>query len=412
MRRLHPHNSKARMTRRGVIVPLVAIAILVVGGGIALVLDRLWLASARTELLTIAEGASLAACRNLIDEHHLKFPNHRLDDDDGQSRRLAIAKQAAADIAASNTVVGESVKLDVSDTGDVRFGKLARQSDTNKILFLETDREPTSVVVSAYRTRSRNNPVALLFQELTGQLAGDVAARAEATWSNRIVGLRPHANLPTPVLPIVVLEHDPTGKQLETWSRQIEEFHGLDRYRFDADTGFVANGSDGLPEIVLEWSTTRPADVVPNHGLVEMGSFGEHNITLRQLKNGWRHDDLRGRDGEIRLLPNKVELWGREQLTQAECQTLRELIGQCRIVCLCGPPQSSIESHRRLRFPLTRFVAARVMAIHVVPQQSIQIVLQPAVVVTRTAILAALPGDQFDGSVPPNPYIYKIQVTQ
>lgn len=392
------------------IVPLVAIAILVVGGGIALVLDRLWLASAKSEILTVAEGAALAACRSLIDEELLKYPNLRQNENDWQQQRIEIARQTAGDVAAQNTVAGNNVSLDLSETGDVRFGKLARQSETDQVLFLETNNRPTSVVVSAYRSRSRNNPVALLFQELTDEFAGDVAARAEASWGNRIVGLRPHQNLPAPVLPIAVLESDPAGTQLETWTRQIEQFQGNDRYRFDPVTGAVTDGSDGLPEIVLQWSSESKS--ISNHCFIELGPVGERNASLRQLKTGWRPADLQSMSGEIRLSPNTVDLWGRERLTQAECRVLKEMIGECRIVCLCKTPASSVQSQRRLRLTLTRFVGARIMAVDVVPQQKVQIVLQPAVVITRTALPATLPGDEATSTVPANPYVYKIQVTQ
>ncbi|MDA0832544.1 MAG: hypothetical protein O2955_08750 [Planctomycetota bacterium] len=290
-------------TRRGVIVPLVAVSILVVGAGIALVLDRLWLAAARTETLTIAEGASLAACRSLIDDEPLKFPQKRRDGDDWQQSQIDSARQAAGDVAAQNTVAGNNVSLDLTVTGDVRFGKLARQTETNQVLFLETDNCPTSVVVNAFRKRSRNNPVALLFQELTGQLAGDVAARAEASWGNKIVGLRPQQNLPAPVLPIAVLENDPTGVQLETWERQIEKFNGNDCFRFDPESGQVTEGTDGLPEIILEWSSDSSTRVIPNHCFIAIGPAGETNASLRQLKTGWRLVDLQSMSGEIRLVP-------------------------------------------------------------------------------------------------------------
>ncbi|MEX0727047.1 MAG: hypothetical protein WD065_12295, partial [Planctomycetaceae bacterium] len=399
MQRPIPIPATTTASRRGVIVPLVAIAILVVGGGIALVLDRLWLASAKSEILTVAEGAALAACRSLIDEELLKYPNLRQNENDWQQQRIDVARQTAGDVAAQNTVAGNNVSLDLSETGDVRFGRLTRQPETDQVLFLETNNRPTSVVVSAYRSRSRNNPVALLFQELTDEFAGDVAARAEATWGNCIVGLRPHQNLPAPVLPIAVLENDSTGTQLETWMHQIEQFHGNDRYRFDSATGAVTEGFDGIPEIVLQWSSESTSTSIPNHCFIELGPVGERNVSLRQLKTGWRPVDLQSMSGEIRLSPNTIDLWGRERLTQAECRVLKEMIGECRIVCLCKTPVSSVQSQRRLRLTLTRFVGARIMAVDVVPQQKVQIVLQPAVVITRTALPATLPGDEATSTV-------------
>ncbi|MDA1214979.1 MAG: hypothetical protein O2955_20945, partial [Planctomycetota bacterium] len=112
------------------------------------------------------------------------------------------------------------------------------------------------------------------------------------------------------------------------------------------------------------------------------------------------------------LVPQSIDVWGRVRLTQLECRQLTNMIGECRIICLCSTPTSTVQSRQRLRLKLTRFVGARIMAVTVVPERKIQIVLQPAIVVTKTALLATLPGDEATSSIPANPYIYKIQVTQ
>ncbi|NOX56698.1 MAG: hypothetical protein GXP27_20080, partial [Planctomycetes bacterium] len=54
--------------RRGLLVPLVAMALLVATAAAALVLDALWLQAARVELQACAEAAAFAAARELVSE--------------------------------------------------------------------------------------------------------------------------------------------------------------------------------------------------------------------------------------------------------------------------------------------------------------------------------------------------------
>ncbi|MFN0199669.1 MAG: hypothetical protein ACKVT0_23185 [Planctomycetaceae bacterium] len=421
----------AVQTRRGVIVPLVAVAILLVGSSIALVLDHLWLSTAQSELLSTAEGSALAATRHLLDDELLRNPAVRKNEDDWQVQRIDIARQAAGDVARQNQVAGQNMSLDLSETGDVRFGRLVRQKESNQVMFLETDNRPSTVVVTAFRNRSRNNPVAILFQELVGESTGDVAARAEATWSNRIVGIRPQDDLAAPVMPIAILEKDASGKQ-QNWVRQIEEFQGADHFRYDVDKKSVVLGKDGLPEMTLEWKlpnaeakssasnpTVRlgsgfdPAEAVSrqNYFLLQLGRADEHNVSVRQMKAGWESRDLQSQKGELRLNPQTVDVWGKSQLAQAELRVLSATVGECRIFCLYQPlTQTGFSKLTRIR--LTRLVGGRIMSVSQATDRNVRIVVQPSIVITRTALLAAAPGDEADCNVPPNPYIYKIHITQ
>ncbi len=418
--------------RRGVIVPLVAVAILLVGSSIALVLDHLWLSTAQSELLSTAEGSALAATRHLLNEELLRKPGVRQDEETWQTQRIEIARQAAGDVARQNLVAGQNVALDLSESGDVRFGRLVRQKESNQILFLETNNRPSTVVVTAYRNRSHNNPVAILFQELVGESTGDVAARAEASWSNRIAGIRPQDDLPAPVMPIAILEKDTTGKQLQTWVRQIEEFQGSDGYRYDTEKKSVVPGADGLPELALEWklpdsatnssttnntvslsNTVNPSQPAgqQNYYLLQLGSASESNAISRQMKTGWEASDLLSLKGELRLNPGTADVWGKSQLTQAEIRDLSATVGECRIFCLYQP-REQLGSSQLTRIRLTRLVSGRIMSVSPATDRNIRIVVQPGIVITRTALLAVAPGDEADSNVSPNPYIYKIHITQ
>jgi len=126
--------------------PVVLIALVVVVSAVGLVLDRVWLQAAQVELLTAAESAALGAGRYLVSDDLLRTePNPK--------KCIERARKAAVDAAANNRTSGQSVVLDGSPEGDVRFGRLLKQERTGQVIFVETIHDPTSVVVRAQHTR-------------------------------------------------------------------------------------------------------------------------------------------------------------------------------------------------------------------------------------------------------------------
>jgi hypothetical protein len=77
-------------------VPVVAVALLVIGAAIALALDRAWIDGAQVELTTATDAAALAAARELAGDDLLR-PG--ID----ASGRVAAARLAAMRVAALNT---------------------------------------------------------------------------------------------------------------------------------------------------------------------------------------------------------------------------------------------------------------------------------------------------------------------
>jgi len=59
-------------TRRGSMAPVVMVALVVVISAVGLILDRLWLQTARAELLTAVEAAALGAGRHLVNDDLLR----------------------------------------------------------------------------------------------------------------------------------------------------------------------------------------------------------------------------------------------------------------------------------------------------------------------------------------------------
>lgn len=404
-----PHN------RRGVIALIVACALLVVLGCVALVVNRLWLENARVELTRCAEAAALAAGRELADDDRLR-PG-RLEQ--RADRIAARARQTAANIAARNAVAGDPVSLRTGAQGDVKLGKLVRHAASGRVRFLETERNATTVRVTARRARVRNNPVALLLAGATSTSTANVIARAEATIDNRIVGVRPLETAPVPALPLAILLHDPTGQRTDTWRVQVEQRRGPDDYGYDREAGRITRQADGVPEIHLKSMRRRGKPEEANVHLLT-GLSRRRPVTgaggsglVRQIRDGWTTADFASLDGELRFDAGSVPLKSISLIGREPAAALRSMTGRCRICLL----YTGYEAERRGapgRVRCAGMAAGRVMDVSRSPNGAVRIVFQPGVLTTRTALLA-WPDDPAAGDAEAafrNPYIYKLRLTR
>jgi hypothetical protein len=389
--------------------PLVAVSLVVTMAGVALVLNRLWIDAAGAELTNAAESAALAAAGELAGDPLLYDGASSAD---SRSReRLTSARRLAARIAARNRVAGSPVELDSSPNGDIRFGRLAINHQQRLTRFLETDIAPTTVVVTARGARRRANPVFLLMQGLAGRPAADVSRIAEATIDNRIVGLRPFAGVPVPALPIAILQLDPLGERTDCWDVQIEQRQGRDEYRFSRSAGRVVRGSDGWPEIVLVSAAPKTPAGDTNIQCIDVGTALQMGGMLRQVQDGWTVDDVNSHGGQLLVGKDPLQFNCAGTIPRELSTALQEQIGRIRI-CLLYSNHKATGPGSLGTLDGTALVAGRIMAVRRQADGVCLVTMQPAVVTTRTAILAdaTTAGDQTDSGR--NRYIYKLQLTQ
>jgi hypothetical protein len=391
----HPWPITDRSPRRGTLLPAIAIAILVVGSALALVVDRLWLDAARAELRTAAEAAALASAARLADDDRI---NLAVD----PAALSAAARQAGIDAASDNTVAGEPVRFEHESDGEIRIGALVRGANGERE-FIHTNHLPTVASVLAVKARAIGNPVARLFHSN----GGDAMVHVAASLSNHVMGLRPFDGANAPVLPLAVLEADPSGQREDTWAVQIEAGAGGDRFRFNRDTKQVEPQPDGLPEILLHFQTPgRPADEANAH-FVDVGNGFIGAQLTRQIRRGWEAIDL-AKFGGVFPTRSGESLRSRASLDDASLAALSETIGQKRIVLLYGAYTDGGSGFGQLN--LARLAAGRIMAIEASSEGTPVIVMQPAVVSTRTAIVDFHAAEAGSGSG--NPYVYKVYLTR
>lgn len=386
-------------SRRGSLVMVVAVALLVIGCCLALVFDRLWLDTAQVELQAAAEASALAGAGQLATDERLNPKSIDL---------ISPAREAARNVAAKNFAIGSSVTL---QDQDILVGTIQMDPHNGHAEFVEETERPTTVVVKAARTKGRGNPIALFFRDLTGRATGDAQAIAEASVDNRIIGVQPNAGSPVPALPMAILHTHRDPRRHDTWQRQIEMRFGLDRYGVDPTTNEITAGPDGIPEILLHTAAladSQDDSEKVNLLTIDVGSALQESRVAKQLQTGWTVDDLKKFGEEFRIDQGPQTLDVDAAMLGAIPHELDKLIGQTRIAALYIDHKST--SRTIGHASVVNLVAIRILAVEDAGNQRLQITAQPAVIATRTALLdhqdAAWLGGESDG--PSNPYIYKL----
>ncbi len=397
------HSPRQHPQRRGWIAPIVALALVVVLGAVALVLDRLWLDMAAGEAEGVAETAAIAAARELASDDALRMP------EPGPDGRIAAAKLAAENVAALNHVAGQAHTLD-SSAGDIRFGVKLKVEDTGEIKFVETIHEPRSARVVAQRTHAGGNPVALFLRGLTKVEAGEVRGEAEASIDNHVVGLQAVGGTRVPLLPLAILARDPNGKRQDTWQIQIDNRLGADKYRYDPSTRQVHPGSDGIPEIILTSASAGADSAIANMAFFDVhGRVGRFPLE-EQLRLGLSPLDLERRDGRFLLTKGPERFPAVRSVTKKSAAALQAIIGECRAALLYQnftQPDRNAPGH----IESAGLVAGRVMAVELSGGMNWRLVFQPGVLATHSAVLPADLG-LVGVTAPANKYVYQLKLTQ
>jgi len=390
--------------RQGLTTPLVVGALLVAMCGLALILDRMWLEATRLELHTAAEAAALAGARELASDQRLRpdVDGQQLSDD---------ATQSAVFASLANRAAGQPVQI---AEADITFSDTAAASTSDAGLATDQASLPDLIRVQAHRTRFRGNPVALFISQLTRQPYGDAVGQAAAKIDAHVIGLRPVSGSAIPALPLAIWKLDPTGQRTDTWQAAIEQRKGRDDYGYDAATGSVTTGGDGLPELTLK-SARRDGPVsVANLQLLDIGTHFDEPKLQRQIRTGWLPEDLTNWNGEFRLTTaakssDSLTLSGMPYLESGDRDAFDEVVGAAR-VALIYDSAAAAEHARVQQVQCTRMVAIRVLQVQDQADGSCQMIIQPAVLATRTALVD--PAQSAEESTPSLAYVYRLELTR
>jgi hypothetical protein len=353
-------------------VPAIAIALLVVGGAMALVFDRLWQDAAYLELRTAGEAAALAAAHRLADDDSLR------KDADWEAICQA-ARTTASQIAAKNMVGGMPVRLWDDEDGEIELGRIV-PDNAGEPVFVRTTDQPDCVSVQVEQGRGASNPVGLLVRDLTGAgrlLRTIVEARAD----HRVAGLRPYAGVNAPILPIALSAIGPNG-----WTAMTTA--GPDTAGVPRGTATVAQESDGISEMTA-WSA--PLAASPREQLLatvhvfDIGAGLSGERLAEQCRDGWSVDDLEKFDGELRTDGKPLTLPSTPKIPAEVVSALGPLVGQTRL-CLVYDAVLPGTSTDEWTVVCRKLVGIRILGVQPGPDGMLILQVQPAVIVTRTAI--------------------------
>jgi len=276
----HPHQQGAR---KGTIIVLVAILLMVLLGCAALAVDIGYLYVARAELQRAADAAAMAGAQALGRGSDAPVGEYFLSGSE--------VRNQARSLAELNNCLRQAVVLD-SDA-DITIGYLADPHDRSATIQTVSLDQANAVQVIAQRTSSNSGgEIPLFFAPLWGNNSSAVGASAIAVLDDRFYAYCGGNGVPFTL-------------HVDTWNDEIIQGNGADDYGYDEYTGDVTNSPDGVPEVKLfpnkEKSNGKGGgnDGAGNFGILHIGSGGNGVPPLReQIRNGISQDDFIALTGE------------------------------------------------------------------------------------------------------------------
>jgi len=280
----------AHRSRRGSVATVVAVSLTVMMGFVALAVDVGLLYAVDDELQRAADAAALAGAEQLLDEDRLKGSPDL-------TAEMAAARLAASAIALRNKVYGAQPVVDPA--GDVTIGYLADPNNLAEPISFADPNAFNTVQVCVRRDSVRNGPVDLWFARILGIERSDLVARATATFKEGVIGFRVTRQTGN-------AELVPLALHVDAWTGLLNRTRTTrDNYEYNAATGTVGSGSDGVFELNIypgSGSTQLPPG---NFGTVDIGNPNNSTADIsRQIRYGVSQEDLAYFGGELKLGPD------------------------------------------------------------------------------------------------------------
>jgi hypothetical protein len=333
---------------------------------------------ARNEAQAAADAAAMAAAWRMMDQTRLRGGAY-------VTSVNTAARQAAMDYAARNPIINEPPTLDPNTgnatTGDIVLGRLVNPNDGNESLNFSDPSRFNAVHVFLRRDEVRNGPIDLFFAAAFGHDTAEISASATAAFYDGVVGWS--VNDTTGNAGLL-----PFALHVNAWNNLLSgTFTTGDQYSYNAATGTVTSGADGIPELNL-YPGGGVGQLPPgNFGTVDIGSPSNSTADLaRQILYGINEDDLSYFGGTLELgADGEIDLNGDTGLSAGIKDELEDIIGQPRVI----PIFSSVSgSGNNAMYTVVGFVGIRIMYVKLTGSMSSKkVVIQPAYVLDDSAVV-------------------------
>lgn len=361
--------------RRGNIILLSAIMMVMTAAFVAFAVDLGSLYMARCELQRAADAAALSAAWDLVNQEALS----------GSTNYTAIKTDAcnsAIQFASLNKVLNSTVNVPVTD---IEIGYLADPTNSSATMDTASINSPNTVRVTVKRTTSQNGAVPFAFARVLGFNDQNAQAQATAGMCTNFNGFRtPSDGSNLGILPLALDE--------QSWNSLLAG-GGTDEWKWDEATQSVVPGSDGIKEVNLyPQGTLTPG----NRGTIDIGSANNSTADLgRQIREGISPADMAYHGGELKFnSEGKLYLSGDPGISAGIKDDLVSIIGKARTIPLFtevnGPGNNAV-------YTIDKFVGVRVLDVKLTGSQSSKrVIIQPATIVAKGAIPATDGNDHSD----------------
>jgi hypothetical protein len=334
--------ARRQYKRRGVMIVLIAVALLFVIAFVALTIDLGYLTLTRTQLQNAADSAALGSAMNLIQGFG---PGATMN----QATVTATAENAGVTAAAANRA-GDINSVYCKATRDVQVGQYQWNGAAWSMNWGVTPYNMSRATLHRDQAGTGGDrPLPLFFAPALGDKTANLQASATAAMLPGIgFKITPGSSLTSGILPIAL--------DVGTWNNLMAGV-GSDNFSYNPATGAVSSGSDGILEVDLYPSGS---DLMPpgNRGTVDIGTTnnGTNNLT-RQILYGLSASDLAPYGGQL-LFNQGLQLDGNPGLSAAIKDPLTSIIGQPRVM----PIFSQVSGNgANAVYTIVKFVGVRVL---------------------------------------------------
>ena len=374
-RRMRSHR---RRSRRGSVLMLGALFMVVLVGMLAFAIDLGYVATVKNELQRTADAAALAGAYELLDFEELKDaadPSTRHDAVRDTAQRFAWSNPAGA---TAIYVPGNNAN---ATDGDLVLGYVADPADPDDMHF-DDEEKYNAVRVRVRRDSVANGPLSLFFAPVLGMASKTLSVEATAIFDKDVAGFKVTDNLVnSKLLPYTL--------HIDDWNDAF--VNGQDNFAHDAKYETVSSGGDDIKEVKL-----FPIAVTPgNFGSIDVGP--PNNSTAdqrRQILYGPNADDFSYFPESTLKLGNVEEpliLNGNTGISAGVKSQLESIKGQPRIL----PLYSSVSGNgNNANFTIVAFVGVTIVDLKLTgSMNSKHITVQPAFVIDSTAIHGGSDGE-------------------
>ena len=365
-----------RAVRRAAVAVYVAICSAVIIGFAALAVDIGMLYATQAEMQRCADATAMAATWELLGEERL-LGGASLDELELSARETAAYVGSQNPVHRDAPVVDESEDVDVGYLSDLSYG--------GSLVF--TDAAPANAMrIRVCRDSKRGGSIALYFAGFLGTDSKDMLAEAVAGFEDGIVGYE---------------VTDETGNaDLLPFALHVDYWDGLlagtihtgDVYSYDADTGAVSLGQDGVLELNLYPGDMNGQLPPGNFGTVDIGADNNSAADLRrQILYGVNADDLSYFGGQLVFGEDgTLELNGDTGLSAGFKDALEAIKGQPRAI----PIFSQVSGNgNNAMYTIVQFVCVRIMNVRLTgPMSQKEMIVQAAVCVDDAVVTGPGPG--------------------